>query len=97
MPPDQEQKMKATASRERTTQVRIGATAPLGATVTADGVNFSVFSKHATGIDLLLFDPRRGILRVRPARRRTRGDGCRTDCEPDLLPEGRAARLQGRD
>jgi len=29
---------------------------PLGATVTADGVNFSVFSKHATGIDLLLFD-----------------------------------------
>src|SRR6185369_17812042 len=56
MPPDQEQKMKATASRERTTQVRIGATAPLGATVTADGVNFSVFSKYATGVDLLLFD-----------------------------------------
>jgi glycogen operon protein len=48
--------MKATASRERTTQVPIGATAPLGATVTADGVNFSVFSKRATGIDLLLFD-----------------------------------------
>jgi glycogen operon protein len=34
----------------------IGAPAPLGATVTAAGVNFSVFSKHATGIDLLLFD-----------------------------------------
>ena len=29
---------------------------PLGATVTADGVNFSVFSRHATGLDLLLFD-----------------------------------------
>lgn len=29
---------------------------PLGATVTADGVNFSVFSEHATGVELLLFD-----------------------------------------
>jgi isoamylase len=33
-----------------------GASAPLGATVTADGVNFSVFSKSATAIELLLFD-----------------------------------------
>jgi len=48
--------MTATASRERATQVLVGATAPLGASVTPDGVNFSVFSKHATGIDLLLFD-----------------------------------------
>ena len=31
-------------------------TAPLGATVTEEGVNFSVFSKHATRIELLLFD-----------------------------------------
>jgi glycogen operon protein len=29
---------------------------PLGATVSPDGVNFSVFSKDATGIELLLFD-----------------------------------------
>ena len=29
---------------------------PLGATVTADGVNFSVFSKHGTEVELLLFD-----------------------------------------
>jgi isoamylase len=29
---------------------------PLGATPTAGGVNFSVFSKHATGVELLLFD-----------------------------------------
>jgi isoamylase len=36
--------------------VRVGASAPLGASVTAEGVNFSVFSKHATAIDLLLFD-----------------------------------------
>jgi len=35
-----------------------GATAPLGASVHAGGVNFSVFSKHATRIELLLFDDR---------------------------------------
>src|SRR5215831_16236620 len=33
----------------------IGA-APLGATVQPDGVNFSVFSRHATGVELLFFD-----------------------------------------
>src|SRR5579872_1063496 len=33
-----------------------GLSYPLGATVDGDGVNFSVFSKHATGMDLLLFD-----------------------------------------
>ncbi len=41
--------MKSTKSTTR-------AAAPLGATVTDAGVNFSVFSKHATGIELLLFD-----------------------------------------
>src|SRR4030095_8992892 len=29
---------------------------PLGAVCTADGINFSVYSKHATAVDLLLFD-----------------------------------------
>jgi isoamylase len=33
-----------------------GSAAPLGATITATGTNFSVFSKHANGIELLLFD-----------------------------------------
>jgi isoamylase len=33
-----------------------GVSAPLGATVCPEGVNFSVFSKHASSIDLLLFD-----------------------------------------
>ena len=33
-----------------------GRPAPLGATPSADGVNFSLFSKHATGVELLLFD-----------------------------------------
>jgi glycogen operon protein len=36
--------------------VAAGTSAPLGATVHPGGVNFSVFSKHATLIELLLFD-----------------------------------------
>jgi isoamylase len=34
----------------------IGRSYPLGATVTDDGVNFSLFSRSATGMELLLFD-----------------------------------------
>jgi len=33
-----------------------GTSGPLGATPSANGVNFSVFSRHATGVQLLLFD-----------------------------------------
>ena len=33
-----------------------GTTAPLGATVSPGGVNFSVYSKHASRVDLLFFD-----------------------------------------
>src|SRR6516225_9159785 len=36
--------------------VGLGAPAPLGATVRAGGVNFSVFSKNAAMLELLLFD-----------------------------------------
>ncbi len=36
--------------------IEVGQSYPLGATVVADGVNFSVFSKNATGMKLLLFD-----------------------------------------
>jgi glycogen operon protein len=42
-----------------------GAPAPLGATVERGGVNFSVFSRHATGIELLFFN---GVDDARPAR-----------------------------
>jgi isoamylase len=38
------------------TTVDKSSSAPLGATVYANGVNFSVFSKNATDIELLLFD-----------------------------------------
>jgi isoamylase len=36
-----------------------GHSAPLGATMTPGGVNFSVFSEHATRLELLLFDDER--------------------------------------
>lgn len=36
--------------------VKQGASAPLGATVHSGGVNFSVFSKNATVVELLLFE-----------------------------------------
>jgi isoamylase len=36
-----------------------GASVPLGATVRPDGVNFSVFARNATRLDLLLFDDER--------------------------------------
>ena len=53
-----------------------GQSSPLGATVSAEGTNFSVYSKHATAIELLLFDcvddarPTRAIS-IDPATNRT--------------------------
>ena len=43
-------------ARAASAAVAPGSSAPIGPTVTADGVNFSVFSQRATGMDLLLFD-----------------------------------------
>src|SRR5258707_14766041 len=37
-------------------RLRTSSAAPLGATVRDGGVNFSVFSRRATGMELLLFD-----------------------------------------
>jgi isoamylase len=53
-----------------------GSSAPLGATPSPDGVNFSIFSKYATGVELLFFDraddsrPSR-VVRIDPAVNRT--------------------------
>ena len=53
-----------------------GTSSPLGATISARGVNFCVFSKNATAVELLLFDtvddaqPAR-VLRIDPATQRT--------------------------
>src|SRR5215468_1412257 len=44
--------MRAVSTRDVTS----GASAPLGATVLPEGVNFSVFSKHAVLLELVLFD-----------------------------------------
>ena len=62
--------MRATVSTTR------GTAGPLGASVTPDGVNFSVYAKHAAGVEILLFDgaddarPRQTV-RLDPARNRT--------------------------
>jgi glycogen operon protein len=45
--------------------IRAGSSAPLGASIADGGVNFSVYSRHATRIDLLLFD---GASASKPAR-----------------------------
>ena len=37
-------------------QVEPGRTHPLGSTPNKEGVNFSIFSEHATSVELLLFD-----------------------------------------
>src|SRR6185369_8644793 len=53
-----------------------GSSSPLGATCSSIGANFSLFSKHATGIELLLFDsvdqdrPSR-VIQLDPAGNRT--------------------------
>ncbi|HEU5196980.1 MAG TPA: glycogen debranching protein GlgX [Methylomirabilota bacterium] len=41
-----------------------GASAPLGATVFPDGVNFSIFSRRATAVEILLFD---GVADAKPS------------------------------
>ena len=54
-----------------------GTSSPLGATPCPEGVNFSVFSKHATGVELLLFDrvddgaDAARVIRIDPAANRT--------------------------
>lgn len=40
----------------------VGCSAPLGATVTPNGVNFSLYSRHATSVELLLFDRAEDVL-----------------------------------
>jgi len=57
-------------------KVAIGKAAPLGATVTSEGVNFSIFSRSATSVDLLLFDHEcdatpSDVIRIDPATNRT--------------------------
>ncbi|MCB0068226.1 MAG: hypothetical protein KDD77_13775, partial [Caldilineaceae bacterium] len=62
--------------RKQILSPRAGKSYPIGATVLPDGVNFSVYSRSATGMDLLLFDdvdaatPARTIA-LDPARNRT--------------------------
>src|SRR5687768_15010218 len=45
--------------------VRPGRPSPLGATYDGAGVNFALFSEHATAVELCLFDARNAETRVR--------------------------------
>src|SRR3974390_3921613 len=55
--------------------IDIGQSFLLGATVIADAVNFSVFSKNATGMELLLFndvtDSKPRVITLDPVKNRT--------------------------
>ena len=59
-----------------TQKITEGRSAPLGATLSLGGTNFSVYSKHATAVELLLFDyvhdprPTR-VIRIDPSTNRT--------------------------
>ena len=44
-----------TDSNSMSYQIRTGSRYPAGATAVADGVNFSIYSRHATHVELLLF------------------------------------------
>ena len=63
-------------SHDRHETATVGRAAPLGATVSHEGVNFSIFSRKATAVELLLFDqeddakPARSIT-IDPATNRT--------------------------
>jgi len=49
------QKKTARTTSERSS-ITTGQSAPIGSTVVDGGVNFSIFSRNATGVDLLFFD-----------------------------------------
>jgi isoamylase len=58
---------------------------PLGATWTGNGVNFALFSEHATGVDLCLFDAPNGAETAR-IRMRERTDHCWHVFLPEIKP-----------
>ena len=63
---------------------------PLGATWTGDGVNFALFSEHATGVELCLFE-RLG----EPETARVRFTECANHVWHGFLPEAKPGQLYG--
>ncbi|MEO8352733.1 MAG: hypothetical protein ABI680_13440, partial [Chthoniobacteraceae bacterium] len=59
---------------------------PLGATVEADGVNFALFSAHATAVDLCLFDSPDAPMESARMRMKDRTDGVWHCFVPGLKP-----------
>src|SRR5437870_9314288 len=67
---------QAVARQEVSAGPENGSSSPLGATPSPGGVNFSVFSRNATGVELLLFDgvddlKAARVVRLDPAANRT--------------------------
>ena len=61
---------------EPASEISIGSSSPLGATCSSLGVNFSLFSRHATDVELLLFDsddqnPPARVIHLDPAANRS--------------------------
>jgi glycogen operon protein len=49
--------MKKTKSSPKSFDIQPGSPMPLGATITPDGINFAIFSRHADKVTLVLFNP----------------------------------------
>lgn len=65
--------MPAHPGKKKTPVLSSGTFYPHGATIRDDGVNFAIFSRHATGVELVLFDDSRGApTHVIPLENRTR-------------------------
>ena len=54
--------------------IQAGSPRPLGATLTRSGVNFAVFSSHATRVEICFFDPVSGAELARHDLPRRTGD-----------------------
>ena len=76
------------------TQVRtfLGQPYPLGATWMGNGVNFAIFSEHATGVELCLFDNVENAKEVVP---RIRFKECTDQVWHVFLPDARPGQLYG--
>src|SRR6202012_5206659 len=54
--PDLERPAGAVGAPRAVQPIKVGAPRPLGDTLTDQGVNFALFSSHATGVELCIFD-----------------------------------------
>ncbi len=70
------------------TEIQAGLPRPLGATWSEGGVNFAIFSSHATRIELCVYDAATGSSRVRVDLPSRSGDVWHGSLAPHLAPPG---------